>query len=50
MINKKVKLEVFLDEEIALWLDLVKKKVGLKDCSELINQMLKEVKDGSKDL
>lgn len=49
MMNKKVRLEVFLDEEIALWLDLVNTKVGLKDCSELINQMLREVKDGSKD-
>lgn len=49
MKNKQVKVEVFLDEEVAQWLDIVNQKVGLEDRSKLINQMLHEIKAGSED-
>ena len=47
--SDQVKVEVFLDKDVADWLDAIKNELSLRSTGSLINKLLREIKDETGD-
>jgi len=47
--SEQVKVEVFLDKDLAEWLDAIKDELSLRSKGSLINKLLREIKDEDRD-
>ena len=45
--SEQVKVEMFLDKDLADWLDEIKDELALRSTSSLLNKLLRELKDES---
>jgi metal-responsive CopG/Arc/MetJ family transcriptional regulator len=43
--TEHVKVEIFLDKDLAEWLDAIKDELSLRSRGSLINKLLRELKD-----
>jgi len=43
--SEQVKVEIFLDKDLADWLDAIKDELSLRSTGSLINKLLREIKE-----
>ena len=43
--SEQVKVEIFLDKDLAEWLDAVREELSLRSRGSLINKLIREIKD-----